>query len=125
MGLRTVRLNEEEEAILEDLREKTGQSISEVLKRGLRSYDQYVNGIWMGGRKGKTAGEVFRRVMARYDEDTREAPHGVEPGTLPRRRHKEAVVEIIRERHDAERALYDAREALDRLGQTLGKWGNY
>lgn len=119
MGLRTVRLNEEEEAILEDLRDKTGQSISEVLKRGLRSYDQYVNGIRMGGRKGETAGDVFRRVLARYDEDTPEAPYGAEPGTLPRRRHKEAVAEIIRERHDAERALHDAREALDRLGRTL------
>ena len=119
MGLRTVRLNEEEEAILEDLRKKTGQSISEVLKRGLRSYDTYVNGIRLGGRKGEPAGEVFRRVLARYDEDTPEAPYGGEPGTLPRPRHKEAVVEIIRERHDAERALRDAREALDRLSRTL------
>ena len=99
MGLRTVRLNEEEEAILEDLRQKTGHSISEVLKRGLRSYDTYVNGIRLGGRKGETAGEVFRRIMSRYDEDTSEAPYDVEPGALPRRRHKEAVVEIIRERH--------------------------
>ncbi|MDE2878145.1 hypothetical protein [Candidatus Palauibacter soopunensis] len=119
MGLRTVRLNEEEEAILEDLRKKTGHSISEVLKRGLRSYDTYVNGIRLGGRKGESAGEVFRRIMARYDEDTPEAPYAAEPGTLPRRRHKEAVVEIIRERHDAERALRDAREALDRLSRTL------
>ena len=99
MGLRTVRLNEEEEEILEDLREKTGQSISDVLKRGLRSYDTYVNGIRLGGGKGETAGEVFRRIMARYDGDAPEAPHGAAPGTLPRRRHKEAVVEIIRERH--------------------------
>lgn len=99
MGLRTVRLNEEEEEILEGLRKKTGQSISEVLKRGLRSYDTYVNGIRLGGRKREAAGDVFRRVMARYDEDTAEAPYDVEPGTLRRRRHKEAVVEIIRERH--------------------------
>ena len=99
MGLRTVRLNEEEEAILEDLRQKTGHSISEVLKRGLRSYDTYVNGIRMGDRKGETVGEVFRRIMARSEEDATEAPYDVEPGPLPRRRHKEAVVEMVQERH--------------------------
>ena len=99
MGLRTVRLNEEEEEILEDLRKKTGQSISEVLKRGLRSYDTYVNGIRLGEGRGEATGEVFRRIMARHDEDTPDAPRGAEAGALPRRRHKEAVVEIIRERH--------------------------
>ncbi len=99
MGLRTVRLSEEEEEILADLREKTGGSISEVLRRGLRSYDTYVNGIRLGDRKGETTGEAFQRILSRYDEDTPEVPDDLELGPLPRRRHKEAVVEIIRERH--------------------------
>jgi len=90
MGLRTVRLNEEEEAILEDLREKTGQSISEVLKRGLRSYDQHVNGIWLGDRKNEGFAETFRRHGL---------PHEDERAVAPARRAKEAVADVIRERH--------------------------
>ena len=90
MGLRTVRLNEEEEAILEDLRQKTGHSISEVLKQGLRSYDKYVNGIWLGDRKKKGFAETFRRHGL---------PHDDERAVAPARRAKEAVVEVIRERH--------------------------
>ncbi len=36
MAMRTVRLSEEEEAILRQIRESTGLPISEALKRGLR-----------------------------------------------------------------------------------------
>ena len=90
MGLRTVRLNEEEEEILEDLREKTGHSISEVLRRGLRSYDTYVNGIWLGDRKKEGFAETFRRLGL---------PHEDERAVAPARRAKEAVAEVIRERH--------------------------
>ncbi len=99
MGLRTVRLNEEEEEILEDLRKKTGHSISEVLKRGLRSYDTYVNGIRLGGRRDETIGEAYQRIMRRYDDGPTGAPDEAESAPMPRRRHKEAVAEIIRERH--------------------------
>ena len=99
MGLRTVRLDEEEEAILADLREKTGSSISGVLRRGLRSYDMDVNGIWLGGRTGETLGEAYRRIMRRYDDGPAAAPEAVESAPMPRRRHKEAVVQAIRERH--------------------------
>ncbi len=99
MGLRTVRLSEEEEEILEDLREKTGHSISEVLRRGLRSYDTYVNGIRLGGRKGETLGEAYTRIMRRYDDEPAGAPDEAEAAPIPRRRHKEAVVQAIRERH--------------------------
>lgn len=40
MGTRTVRLDEETEKTLARLRRTTGLSISEVLKRGLRAYEQ-------------------------------------------------------------------------------------
>ena len=74
VGTRTVRLDDEEEAILEDLRQKTGGSISEVLRRGLRSYDTTVNGIRLGGRKGETLGEAYRRIMQRYEDEPEEEP---------------------------------------------------
>ena len=92
MGLRTVRLDEEEEAILEDLRRKTGYSISEVLRRGLRSYNTTVNGIRLGGRKGETVGEAYRRIMQRYEDELAEEPavaaRDDESAPMPRRRHK-------------------------------------
>jgi hypothetical protein len=40
MGIRTVRLDEDTEATLARLRRATGMSISEVLKRGLKAYEQ-------------------------------------------------------------------------------------
>ncbi|WP_423928183.1 ribbon-helix-helix protein, CopG family [Candidatus Palauibacter sp.] len=90
MSLRTVRLDEEEEAILEDLRQKTGCSISEVLRRGLRSYDTTVNGFRLGRRTGETFGEALRRATSRRDDEL---------AALPPRPYKEAVVEAIRKKH--------------------------
>lgn len=90
MGLRTVRLDEEEEAILEDLRQKTGDSISQVLRRGLRSYETTVNGIWLGDGKKRGFAGAFRRHGLPYDD---------ERAVAPARQAKEAVVEVIRERH--------------------------
>ena len=90
MGLRTVRLGEEGEAILADLREKTGGSISEVLRRGLRSYDMDVNGIWLGGDRKKGFAETFLRLGLPYED---------ERAVAPARQAKEAVVEVIQERH--------------------------
>ncbi|WP_419163496.1 ribbon-helix-helix protein, CopG family [Candidatus Palauibacter sp.] len=90
MGLRTVRLDDEEEAILEDLRQKTGGSISEVLRRGLRSYNTDVNGIRLGARKGETFGEGFRRIVRQYED---------EQAVLPPRRRRETLVELIQSRH--------------------------
>ncbi len=90
MGLRTVRLDEEEEAILADLREKTGSSISDVLRRGLRSYDTDVNGIWLGDGRKRGFAEAFRCHGLPYED---------ERSVAPARRAKEAVVEVIRERH--------------------------
>ena len=99
MGLRTVRLSEEDEAILEDLRQKTGASISEVLRRGLRSYDTTVNGIRLGDGTGETIGEAFGRIMDRYGDPPEGPTQSDERAALPPRRHKEAVVAAIRERH--------------------------
>jgi hypothetical protein len=42
MALRTVRLDDETEATLREIREATGLPISEVLKQGLRSLKQQV-----------------------------------------------------------------------------------
>lgn len=38
MGTRTVRLDDDTEASLEEIRRRTGLSISEVLKRGIESF---------------------------------------------------------------------------------------
>ncbi|MDE0004499.1 MAG: hypothetical protein OXQ29_17565 [Rhodospirillaceae bacterium] len=38
MGIRTVRLDDDAEAVLSDLRRRTGLSISDVFKRGLQAY---------------------------------------------------------------------------------------
>ncbi|WP_428275509.1 hypothetical protein [Candidatus Palauibacter sp.] len=96
---RTVRLSEEEEAILEDLRRKTDGSISEILRRGLRSYDTDVNGIRLGRRTDETIGEAYTRIMRRYDDAPAGAPDEAECAPMPRRPHKEAVAETIRRRH--------------------------
>ena len=98
MGLRTVRLDEEEEAILADLREKTGSSISDVLRRGLRSYDTTVNGIRLGGRADETIGEAYRRIMRRYDDGPAGAADEAKSAPMPRAPYKDAVVQAIRER---------------------------
>ena len=38
MGIRTVRLDDDAEAMLAELRQRTGMTISEVLKRSLEAY---------------------------------------------------------------------------------------
>lgn len=38
MAIRTVRLDDDAEAVLADLRQRTGMTISEVLKRSLETY---------------------------------------------------------------------------------------
>ena len=44
MAIRTVRLDDEAEATLREIREATGLPISEALKQGLRSLKQQVQG---------------------------------------------------------------------------------
>ena len=43
MAIRTVRLDSEAEATLREIRQATGLPISEVLKRGLRSFKEQVS----------------------------------------------------------------------------------
>lgn len=57
MATRTVRLDDQAEAVLADLRQRTGMTISEVLKRGLEAYAS------TSPDQGKeTPFEIFRRL---------------------------------------------------------------
>lgn len=57
MATRTVRLDDEAEAVLADLRQRTGMTISEVLKRGLEAYAST-----SPDQAEKTPFEIFRRL---------------------------------------------------------------
>ena len=84
MGTRTVRLDDEAEKSLENLRHLTGLSISEVLKRGLRVYER------------QALEEVNRRPYDIY----RELDLG--PGgyaRAPARAAKSAIADFIRRKH--------------------------
>jgi hypothetical protein len=59
MGMRTVRLDEEAERALAEVREATGLPISEALKRGLRSLQNEVR-----REATRTPYEVFRELDA-------------------------------------------------------------
>ncbi len=80
MATRTVRLDEEEEAALRQIREATGVPISEALKRGLRSL-----------------GERIKREAQRTPYDIyRELDHGpggsaIAPSTDTRRAVRAAI----------------------------------
>ncbi|SDY15710.1 hypothetical protein SAMN05421644_1344 [Allochromatium warmingii] len=84
MGTRTVRLDDEAEKSLENLRHLTGLSISEVLKHGLRVYEQ------------QAREEVNRRPYDIY----RELDLG--PGgyaQAPARSAKSAIADVMRRKH--------------------------
>ena len=57
MAIRTVRLDDEAEAVLADLRQRTGMTISQVLKRGLETYASN-----SPEKAEKTPFEIFRRL---------------------------------------------------------------
>ncbi len=85
MAIRTVRLGQEGEATLADLRERTGLSISEVIRQALRLF----------------AAELDREAAARpYDvyigvDLPRSGGYALAPSSAA----KEAVVHVIRRRH--------------------------
>lgn len=84
MSTRTVRLDDEAEKALERLRDLTGLSISEVLKRGLEAYE------------AQALAEAQRRPYDVYRElDLGEGGYAVAPA----RQAKTAVREVIRRRH--------------------------
>lgn len=57
MATRTVRLDDEAEAALEEIRDATGLPISEALKRGLRSLQERVK-----LETGRTPYDVYREL---------------------------------------------------------------
>ena len=85
MGTRTVRLDDEAEKTLQRLKNLTGLSISEVLKRGLSAYES------------EALGEATRRPYDVYRElDLGEGGHAQAAG----REAKTAVVEAVRRKHN-------------------------
>jgi hypothetical protein len=57
MALRTVRLDPETEAVLQEIRDATGLPISEALKRGLRALRERVQ-----GEMRRTPYEIYRTL---------------------------------------------------------------
>lgn len=84
MGTRTVRLDDEAEKSLQRLRNLTGLSISEVLKRGLSAYES------------EALSTAARRPFDLYRElDLGEGGRAKAPG----RKAKAAIADVIRGRH--------------------------
>lgn len=84
MGIRTVRLDEETERELTRLRNATGLSISEVLKRGLKAYRAQV-----ASESPRTPYEVYKQL------DLGPGGHARSPA----RQAKSAVADLIRRKH--------------------------
>ena len=83
MGVRTVRLDDEAERTLAAVRKRTGLTVSEVLRRGLRAYD---------ASSRETATRPFEAYQ-RLD---------LGPGSsavAPARDAKTAIAEVIATRH--------------------------
>ncbi len=57
MAIRTVRLDDEAEAVLQQIRDATGLPISEALKRGLRSLQERVR-----DETGRTPYDIYREL---------------------------------------------------------------
>lgn len=85
MSTRTVRMDAASDAMLADLRRRTGLSISEVMRRGLRAYERELNS------------DITRRPYEVYKSLglPGEGGHAVAPAA----KAKEAVAEIIRKKH--------------------------
>ena len=84
MGVRTVRLDDETERELARLRNATGLSISEVLKRGLKAYRAQV-----AGESLRTPYEIFKQLDL--------GPGGY--ARSPARQAKAAAADLIRRKH--------------------------
>lgn len=84
MGTRTVRLDDEAEKSLESLRNLTGLSISEVLKRGLRAYERQAL-----EEVGRRPYDIYRQLDL--------GPGGY--ARAPARTAKSAVADVIRRKH--------------------------
>lgn len=84
MSTRTVRLDEEAESTLATLRQQTGLSISEVLKRGLEAYAASSH-----NEVAQTPYDVYRRL------DLGRGGYALAPATQA----KSAVAETVRRKH--------------------------
>ena len=84
MSVRTVRLDDEAESTLAALRQRTGLSISEVLKRGLHAY---------AAAERETTTEYPYEIYRRLDP----GPGGAAIG--PASQAKALVVEAVRKKH--------------------------
>lgn len=85
MSVRTVRLDDAAESTLAALRQRTGLSISEVLKRGLHAYAVAVRATTAPA----TPYEVYRRLDLASGGDA----------IAPASQAKAAVAEVIRRKH--------------------------
>ena len=85
MSTRTVRMDDASEATLADLQRRTGLSISEVMRRGLRAYERELDS------------DITRRPYEVYK--SLGLPREGERALAPAAKAKEAVAEIIRKKH--------------------------
>ena len=84
MSIRSVRLDDEAESTLAALRQRTGLSISEVLKRGLEAYAASIR-----NEIDETPYEVYRRLDLGAGGDA----------VAPAKDSKTTVTETIRKKH--------------------------
>jgi len=80
MATRTVRLDDEAEAVLQEVREATGLPISEVLKRGLRSLRERVTDA-----ANRTPYDIYREL------DLGPGGYAIAPSTKTRRGVRQAI----------------------------------
>ena len=85
MGTRTVRMDDASEATLADLQRRTGLSMSEVMRRGLRAYERELDS------------DITRRPYDVYKSLGLPGEGGY--AVAPAAKAKDAVVEIIRKKH--------------------------
>lgn len=86
MSTRTVRMDVASEAMLADLQRRTGKSISEVMRRGLRAYERELDS------------DIARRPYEVYK--SLGLPREGESARAPAAKAKEAIADVIRKRHD-------------------------
>jgi hypothetical protein len=84
MGTRTVRLDDDTEASLDEIRRSTGLSISEVLKRGIEAFRKEI-----AEKASPTPFEIYAQLEL--------GPGGYSAG--PSTKVRETVREILRRKH--------------------------
>ncbi len=80
MGTRTVRLDDETEQLMEEIRHSTGLSISEVLKRGILAFREEVS-----RQTSRTPYDVYREL------DLGPGGYAIAPSTEVRRGVRKAL----------------------------------